>query len=166
MKQNLYKLLGIPSTSSFKQIQNAYRNKIKRLHPDKWKHQSLTIEEQEFKEEAFLSVQEAFRILSNSKTRIKYDRTVNKGVETSQTFQKDGKIYAKDTNGNIIVVFDLNEYYENHEQFNSSSSSINNFEVFVKRKNEIEIERFKKLSPEEKFFHRRNKNIPRNPWKK
>lgn len=60
---SLYSVLGVSSTATFEQIQEAYRRIAQRIHPDK----GGGVDE-------FQKLQEAYRVLSDPEKRAKYDR--------------------------------------------------------------------------------------------
>jgi Ca-activated chloride channel family protein len=64
-KQDYYTLLGLRRTASAEEIRQAYFEAARRLHPDKNVAPGET--------EIFLESQEAYEILSNPKSRAKYD---------------------------------------------------------------------------------------------
>jgi curved DNA-binding protein CbpA len=68
--QDPYKLLGVNRKATTKEIKQAYRRKALDTHPDKNRH--LPAEEAA---ESFRQVVHAFEILSDSKTRSRYDQT-------------------------------------------------------------------------------------------
>lgn len=61
----LYDVLGCSRDSSYSEIKRAYKQKALLYHPDKNIHGTLTDE--------FLKIEEAWRILGDSKTKRKYD---------------------------------------------------------------------------------------------
>ncbi len=66
MAINHYQLLGIPSDADLKRIKTAYRSLAKRFHPD-------TNKGSETATELFRQINEAYRILSDSRLRKLYD---------------------------------------------------------------------------------------------
>lgn len=64
MGQNLYEVLGIANTASIDDIKVAYRNRARQIHPDKGGSAK-----------DFNLLNFAFKILSNSKSRMMYDAT-------------------------------------------------------------------------------------------
>jgi molecular chaperone DnaJ len=70
MALNYYQLLGIPVDADQQQIRTVYRRMAKRCHPD-------TNRGSEAAAELFRQVNEAYRILSEEKTRGEYDRKLS-----------------------------------------------------------------------------------------
>ena len=66
---DLYKVLGVPKTSSLEEIKKAFRRKLLMYHPDQYKGNDL-----KFAQEQTQKVVEAFKVLSNEKKRSEYDR--------------------------------------------------------------------------------------------
>ncbi|ODQ63744.1 DnaJ-domain-containing protein [Nadsonia fulvescens var. elongata DSM 6958] len=64
--QNPYKVLGVPSTSSAKDIKKAYYQLAKQYHPDVNKTDSA--------ESKFQDIQQAYEILSDSEKKAQYDQ--------------------------------------------------------------------------------------------
>jgi DnaJ-class molecular chaperone len=60
---NYYRILDVPYEATFSEIKEAYRKKVKEVHPDK----------EEGNAEQFKRVKEAFEILSDAEKRRKYD---------------------------------------------------------------------------------------------
>jgi molecular chaperone DnaJ len=67
MPKNYYIILGIPSDSSQKDIKSAYRRLAKEFHPDLYGKSS-----------PFLTIQEAYSVLSDPVTRKTYDGTLKR----------------------------------------------------------------------------------------
>ncbi|PLS03374.1 J domain-containing protein [Neobacillus cucumis] len=61
--RNYYRILGVPYSATFSEIKDAYRKKVKEVHPDKDKGNA----------EQFKRVKEAYEILKNVEKRKKYD---------------------------------------------------------------------------------------------
>lgn len=70
MALNYYQLLGIPVDADQQQIRTVYRRMAKRCHPD-------TNHGSEAAAELFRQVNEAYRVLSNAKSREEYDLKLN-----------------------------------------------------------------------------------------
>ena len=67
--EDLYQILGVKPDSTLAEIRRAYRNKVKKLHPDKSRtHQTS---------EEFAKVVQAYRILSDAKSRQVFDSSFN-----------------------------------------------------------------------------------------
>ncbi|MFD3483215.1 DnaJ C-terminal domain-containing protein [Streptomyces sp. NPDC058665] len=66
MAVDLYEALGVPRTASTEEIQQAYRARARKYHPD--------INKDPGAEERFKELNEAYSVLSDPKTRARYDR--------------------------------------------------------------------------------------------
>ncbi|MFI1409278.1 DnaJ C-terminal domain-containing protein [Streptomyces sp. NPDC020707] len=66
MAQDFYEVLGVPRTASQDEIQQAYRRLARKSHPDVNKDPGA--------EERFKDLNEAYSVLSDPKTRARYDR--------------------------------------------------------------------------------------------
>lgn len=64
-EQNAYKILDLPQSASQAEITAKWRKLSREFHPDKVKDPDLQHEAQE----KFMEIQQAYEILSNSKTR-------------------------------------------------------------------------------------------------
>lgn len=62
---NYYKILGIPRDATQKEIKKKFRELAKKIHPDKTKEDS---------EEEMVELNKAYEVLSDEKSREKYDR--------------------------------------------------------------------------------------------
>jgi Ca-activated chloride channel family protein len=67
-KETLYERLGLPQDASPEEIQNAYRDIARRLHPDLHIKPGVT--------DRFMSVQEAYEILSDPTQKTEYDNSL------------------------------------------------------------------------------------------
>lgn len=65
MNQNLYEILGVSPYSSLEEIKKAYRRLARQYHPD--------INKEEYAEELFKNITNAYSILSDPKKRFLYD---------------------------------------------------------------------------------------------
>src|ERR1035437_6040354 len=72
MEKDYYKILGVPKNSSFDEIKRAYHILASQYHPDK----------NNGNENRFKEVAEAYRVLSNSESRRKYDTNYKTGSST------------------------------------------------------------------------------------
>ncbi|ACU75281.1 chaperone DnaJ domain protein [Catenulispora acidiphila DSM 44928] len=66
MARDYYEVLGVPKTADAEQIQQAFRKLARRHHPDVNKDPAA--------EERFKEINEAYQVLSDPKTRARYDR--------------------------------------------------------------------------------------------
>ncbi|MFG2041431.1 DnaJ C-terminal domain-containing protein [Dactylosporangium sp. NPDC048998] len=66
MADDYYQVLGVPRTATAEEIQRAYRTLARRSHPDVSKEPGA--------EERFKQITEAYHVLSDPKSRAKYDR--------------------------------------------------------------------------------------------
>ncbi|ANZ75240.1 BA75_01873T0 [Komagataella pastoris] len=69
-KNDYYKILGVSRDADEKTIKKAFRRKIKEFHPDKYKGD---LESHEL-EDKMAEINNAYEVLSNEKTREKYDK--------------------------------------------------------------------------------------------
>ena len=100
--KDYYKILGLENNKvSSEDIRYAYRELAKKYHPD-------INTENSFSEERFKEVNEAYRILSDSSARRKYDRTWNMRIGSKkrkeQTKREEGSFFSNFINmffGNI-----------------------------------------------------------------
>ncbi len=83
--KDYYKILGFETNKvSLNQIKNAYRDQAKKYHPDLSENGAES-------EERFKDINEAYRILSNSQSRKKYDRTWNSTIGKKKNKEKNAK---------------------------------------------------------------------------
>lgn len=88
--KDYYKILGFDTNKvSMTEIRNAYREQAKKYHPD------INTNDNNSSEEIFKDINEAYRILSNSKSKRKYDFTWNRYVGNRKN--KDKNTYKKRT---------------------------------------------------------------------
>ena len=66
--QDYYELLGVPRTASEDEIKKAYRKLALKWHPDRHPAEGKAKAEEKFKQ-----ISEAYEVLSDSKTRQRYD---------------------------------------------------------------------------------------------
>jgi molecular chaperone DnaJ len=78
MALNYYQLLGIPVDADQQEIRTVYRRMAKRCHPD-------TNQGSQAAAELFRQINEAYRILSDEKTREKYNNELNQRLKQSST---------------------------------------------------------------------------------
>ncbi len=73
---NYYEILGVPRTATAEEIRAAYREAVRRWHPD--------INPAPEAHEYFLLVRQAFDVLSNPKKRQAYDQSLEQSNETQE----------------------------------------------------------------------------------
>ena len=61
--ENYYRILGVSNYATFNEIKEAYRKKVKELHPDKENGNA----------ELFKKIKEAYEVLQNDEKRKRYD---------------------------------------------------------------------------------------------
>jgi DnaJ-class molecular chaperone len=76
---NYYKLLGVPYTATASEITRAYRNAMKRAHPDR-----VSARERQHAEESAKLLNLAWRTLTKPEERSRYDRTLRAEVVQDQ----------------------------------------------------------------------------------
>lgn len=81
--KDYYKILGFDTNKvSISEIKNSYRELAKKYHPD------ININDDGHSEEIFKDINEAYRTLSNEKSRRKYDFSWNKYIGKYRTKEK------------------------------------------------------------------------------
>lgn len=91
--KDYYKILGLDTNRvSMAEIKNAYREQAKKYHPD------VNIGNKG-SEERFKDINEAYRILSQSSTKRKYDRIWTRNVTTKRTS------YSHNSKGDFFTMF-------------------------------------------------------------
>jgi DnaJ-class molecular chaperone len=89
-----YQILGISKTAGNTEIKTAYRKKVLKLHPDVTNG----------KIESFLSVQQAFEVLSDPVKRKAYDMA----IQTKSRADVETQVYAKSrSSGTRAMNFDF-----------------------------------------------------------
>ena len=71
MSDNLYETLGVPKDASAEEIKNAYREKAKENHPDKFNSEK----EQKEATDKMTEINHAYEVLNNPQRRERYDNT-------------------------------------------------------------------------------------------
>ena len=85
MAKDYYKILGVKKTDSRDTIKKAYRDAVKRLHPD--------VKGGKFDKRRFYEVQEAYETLGNDEKRRKYDRKQDTQSMEKRKGQMNGKTF-------------------------------------------------------------------------
>ncbi|MFJ8246761.1 J domain-containing protein [Peribacillus asahii] len=89
---NYYRILDVPYDATFSEIKEAYRKKVKEVHPDKDKGNA----------EQFKKVKEAYEILANVEKRKRYDELLfEKAHDVTHNLKQDAP--AK-TNPSIKII--------------------------------------------------------------
>ncbi|NUM45401.1 MAG: J domain-containing protein [Anaerolineales bacterium] len=81
-----YEFLGLPREATPTQIREAYRRLAKQYHPDRFPRLSETAKA--YLQEKMLALNEAYRVLSDSDERAKYDQSVNTKPVSSQAYAR------------------------------------------------------------------------------
>ena len=90
--KDYYKILGLESNKATpEEIKAAYREQAKKYHPD-------INSENNFSEERFKDINEAYKVLSNPTTKRKYDRMWNSNIGKKKKFEEskreEGSIFS------------------------------------------------------------------------
>lgn len=97
--KDYYKILGLPNSDvTTEQIKQAYREQAKKYHPD-------INTTSNFSEERFKDINEAYKILSNTSTRKKYDRMWNSRIGKKQKNSGQAKREKKSAFAEFFQMF-------------------------------------------------------------
>ena len=97
--KDYYKILGLPNSNvTTEQIKQAYREQAKKYHPD-------INTTSNFSEERFKDINEAYKTLSNSSTRRKYDRMWNSRIGKKQKNNGQAKREKKSAFAEFFQMF-------------------------------------------------------------
>ena len=97
--KDYYKILGLPNNNvTTDQIKQAYREQAKKYHPD-------INTTSNFSEERFKDINEAYKTLSNSSTRRKYDRMWNSRIGKKQKNNGQAKREKKSAFAEFFQMF-------------------------------------------------------------
>ncbi len=97
--KDYYKILGLPNNNvTTEQIKQAYREQAKKYHPD-------INTTSNFSEERFKDINEAYKTLSNSSTRRKYDRMWNSRIGKKQKNSGQAKREKKSAFAEFFQMF-------------------------------------------------------------
>ena len=97
--KDYYKILGLPNSNvTTEQIKQAYREQAKKYHPD-------INTTSNFSEERFKDINEAYKTLSNSSTRRKYDKMWNSRIGKKQKNRGQAKKEKKSAFAEFFQMF-------------------------------------------------------------
>ena len=132
--KDYYKILGLENNkANISEIKIAFREQAKKYHPD--------VNEGKYSEERFKDINEAFRVLSNSTVKRKYDRVWYSNVGRKIERQKDKE--GRETRTDFLGILFGNNTQSNREEIK------NNKKIPIKGENiETEID----LSIEEGYY--------------
>jgi curved DNA-binding protein CbpA len=82
--ENYYSILGVSSTATPAEIKNAYMKLARQYHPDRF----IDEEEKRKANEHFAKITAAYRVLSDEKMRIEYDKSLEKGMKPQEQIQE------------------------------------------------------------------------------
>ena len=130
--KNYYEILGINNDASKDEIKKAFRGLAKKYHPDKNKDNEAAIKK-------FQEVSEAYEVLGNEETKIKYDEKLasfntknkNNSEEKSKTVKNNNASSKNADLGN------LDSYFESFFGFNGKSNQVDKDKI-RKNKNPID----------------------------
>ena len=133
--KDYYKILGLENNKvTPNEIKTAYREQAKKYHPD-------INSKNDFSEERFKDINEAYKVLSTPASRRKYDRMWNSNIRKKQKFEE-----GKREEGSVFSNF-FNMFFG--EKIEEKREIKNNKKVAIKGENiETEIE----VSIEEAFY--------------
>ncbi len=113
--KDYYKILGLKDNKvTIEEIKQAYREQAKKYHPDM---------NNNFSEERFKDINEAYRILSNVSSKRKYDRMWNNNIGKKINSKKQEK---KTILGELFTIFfgQIDKQTENNENINTKNKKI------------------------------------------
>ena len=97
--KDYYKILGLPNSNvTTEQIKQAYREQAKKYHPDNNTNSN-------FSEERFKDINEAYKTLSNTSTRRKYDKMWNSRIGKKQKNRGQAKKEKKSAFAEFFQMF-------------------------------------------------------------
>lgn len=132
--KDYYKILGLENNkANISEIKIAFREQAKKYHPD--------VNEGKYSEERFKDINEAYRVLSNSTAKRKYDRVWYSNVGRKIERQKDKE--GRETRTDFLGILFGNNTQSNREEIK------NNKKIPIQGENiETEID----LSIEEGYY--------------
>lgn len=102
-RRDYYEVLGVPRTATQEEIKKAYRELVKKWHPDRHRANKKEAEER------FKEIQEAYEVLSDPEKRAQYDRFGYVGVPGTgeQTSWSPHETIFEDFFGDLGDIFDM-----------------------------------------------------------
>lgn len=107
---NYYEILGVKKTASQEEIKKAYKNLVKKYHPDIYKG------DKNFAQKKTAAINVAYEILSNPESKKEYDEEISPAPNYSYTPPEYQNTYNKNSS---------NDYYRHYKNYNHSQ---NNYE--------------------------------------
>jgi len=102
-KKDYYAILGVDKKASTDQIKKAYKDLVKKWHPDK---HAGNKEQQEKAEKKFKEISEAYNVISDPEKRKRYDMGgMDEDQETFTGFQSSNNVFARGGADPIIQMF-------------------------------------------------------------
>ena len=101
--KNLYKVLGVRENASSREVKAAYRNLMKKWHPDRCTHEDATKRTEE--------VSFAYDVLSSPESRFNHDLKLRKAGLSSKPLFIKTKSKCKECMGNRYIVVSRKLWY-------------------------------------------------------
>ncbi len=98
--KNYYTILGVARDASLEEIKKAYRNLVRKYHPDMGDHADV---------ERFLEVQEAFEVLRDRQKREAYDEKIELSRQSSRLVEERWRDIFSDLE---LLLHQFHEYAE------------------------------------------------------
>lgn len=137
--ENLYGLLGVPYTANNEELKKAYLTLLKKYHPDVFDGNKKQAEDYAAK------VNVAYSVLSSSKDRLSYDKTI-----FPESYSKN---YYYDDNGNRVAIIKQTNRFLTEREYDSLPA----FSFFNKSKLSEMFEFYRSLTPAQKIERKRHK---------
>ncbi len=102
MNKTYYEILGVSTDADTKTIKKAYRDLIKKYHPD--------INKEPGSEEKFKQIQTAYETLSDEEKKAKYDQLGHEAYTNRQQGGFDYTKYQQGFNAQVIKMGDMKWY--------------------------------------------------------
>lgn len=155
-KKDYYLTLGIKKTATLDEIKSAYRKLAKIYHPDVRTKPLTNIKDIEFKKkllEKFREIAEAYAVLSNLKSKTKYDQTLEpnpKNIYNSEKLKNmnDSK-QERDSLGNKIFKTNVNNDPLNRDDLINREININYYKDLNSQISNIDLKLNNNLSNSE-----------------